>query len=210
MARIISSDYLSLDFDIQTKKKLDKLYAYVDGLKKMETDPDFQAEIKKHCMDTLTQVMNDNLTGGTTNDEFIELYMGSNYIEDLNTSNGFKGFIMYNNAKIPADTYSAYPFDTSGYPEGQFSIALAFEYGVGVLGEATNVVGSNYTYNDLNHSKSESHKMYGNQWYLPYFVNFTSGELTSGYAGFQIYTLTAREITKKLPEWVNEYMEKKV
>lgn len=205
MARIISSDYLSLDFDIQTKKKLNKLCKFVDGLIKMKTDKKFQKEIKKHCLDTLKQVMNDNLIGGTTNDEFIELYMGSNHVIDFDN-----GFIIYNDAKIPADTYSAYPFDTSGYPEGQFSIALAFEYGVGVLGEATDVAGSNYTYNDLAHSKSESHKTYGNQWYLPYFVNMTSGELTSGYAGFQIYTLTAREITQKLPEWVFEYMEKKV
>ena len=205
MAKIISSDYLSLDFDIETKKKLNKLCKYVDGLVKMKTDEKFQKFIRNKCIKTLERVMDANLIGGTTNDDQIQLYRNSNHIEIYDN-----GFIMYNNAKIPADYYSAYPFDTSGYPDGQFSIALAFEYGVGVLGETTDVSGSGYTYNDLGHSKSPSHQSLQSQWYLPYYVGMSSGILSSGYQGFQIYTLTAREITKNLPEWVREYMEKKV
>lgn len=195
---------LKIDMNVKGLDKLEKHIQYVQRMANMKTDKTFQSYIKNKCMEALNQVMNERLTGGTTNDDAISLYRSSNHIiDDLN------GFIIYNDAKIPADMYNTLPFDTSGYPNGEFSIALAFEYGTGIVGSSSYGSSKGYVYNDTNNSKSRSHRKLGNEWYLPAKVHGVSGIKTSGYMGFEIYRFTADKIQKNLPRWVNEYYNKK-
>lgn len=194
MKRISSCKYFNLDMDFINKQHLDKLLDYVNKLLRMKNDKKFQKFIQKKCQDVLEQVMNDNLIGGTTNDSAIELYRGSNHIEEYD-----EGFILYNDAKIPANV-KGIQNDIANYPNGEFSIALAFEYGVGIIGENTNNPNA-WNYNLQGY-------YFG--WYLPQDENGQVGVQTGGYEGFQIYTLTAQEIEKQLPSWVYEYVDKEV
>lgn len=179
--------------DFINKKQLDTLVDYVNKLLKMKSDKKFQKFIQNKCLEVLDSVINNNLIGGTTNDDAIELYMGSNHIEEYD-----EGFILYNDAKIPANL-TGITSNPDSYPDGQFSIALAFEYGVGIVGESTNNSKA-WAYDVNNH---------GNAGWV-FVKDDGNWERTSGYQGFQIYTLTAQEIQTKLPEWVYEYVEKEV
>lgn len=194
MKRISSCKYFNLDMDFINKQHLDELLDYVNKLLRMKNDKKFQKFIQNKCKNVLEQVMNDNLIGGTTNDSAIELYRGSNHIEEYD-----EGFILYNDAKIPANV-KGIQNDADNYPNGEFSIALAFEYGVGIIGENTNNPNA-WNYNQQGY-------YFG--WYLPQDVTGEVGVQTGGYEGFQIYTLTAQEIEKQLPSWVYEYVDKEV
>ena len=194
MARIANTNYFSIDMNFINKQHLDELYNYVQNLLKMKDDKNFQKFIQDKCMKTLDMIMNDYLIGGTTNDDAIDLYMSSNHIEEFD-----EGFIMYNDAKIPANV-NGVQNTVENYPDGQFSIALAFEYGVGIIGENTNNPNA-WNYNIQGY-------YFG--WYLPANVTGKSKVETGGYQDFQIYTLTAQEIERQLPSWVNEYMAKEV
>lgn len=164
--------------------KLNKHISFVEKLVKMKTDKDFQRFIQNKCMKTLEQIMNERLIGGTTNDEDISLYRESNHLVETS-----EGFIIYNDAKIPAQ--SKY---VEEYPNGQFSIALAFEYGVGIVGSNTGNPNA-WQYNVHN---------YNFGWYPPN----SAGQRTSGYIGFEIYRYTADAINKNLKSWINEYYRK--
>ena len=194
MARIANTNYFSIDMNFINKQHLDELYNYVQNLLKMKDDKNFQKFIQDKCMKTLDMIMNDYLIGGTTNDDAIDLYMSSNHIEEFD-----EGFIMYNDAKIPANV-NGVQNTVENYPDGQFSIALAFEYGVGIIGENT----------DNPNAWNYNIQGYYFGWYLPANVTGKSKVETGGYQGFQIYTLTAQEIERQLPSWVNEYMAKEV
>lgn len=184
---------LKFNINIGNKEALENHIIYVDRLLKMKTDVKFQNYIKSKCMETLNTVINSRLNDNNTNVNEIELYKQSNHIVDIEDGSGF---ILYNDAQIPADTYNIRPFDTSGYPNGMFSVALAFEYGTGVL-DTTNI------------SKSPSHKRLKDMWYLPKNVLGGSQMLTKGYPGYEIYRYTEIEIKKRLKSWVNSYFLKK-
>ena len=112
--------------------KLDKHINLVKNMASMKEDTNFQKYIQDKCMQTLEQVMNSRLQAGyTTNDDSISLYKSSNHLIETDD-----GFIIYNDAKIPANV-SGVQNDISNYPNGEFSIALAFEYGVGLVGMNT-------------------------------------------------------------------------
>ena len=197
---------IKFDVQIDSLKKLDEYIEYVNRMKKMKADKSFQKFIQDKVLKLAEKVTNERLIGGTSNDEEIELYKSSHHIQEV-----ADGFILYNNAKIEADKYNILHFDTSGYPEGQFSIALAFEYGVGVTGEVTyqdaleNGTVEDYfspwNYNDVSLSKSKHRKK--EAWYLPSSVFGESGYLYSGYEGFEIYRNIAIEVEKNLKKWVN-------
>ena len=179
--------------NIDSIEKIDKQIKYVNSMLKMKEDIEFQSFIKDKCMQTLESVMNSRLQiGMTTNDDSIVLYRNSNHIEDTED-----GFVIYNNAKIPANVFGKQN-NIANYPNGQFSIALAFEYGVGVVGIGTgNPKAWEYNVNS-----------YENGWYLPKNVLGKSGMKYEGYQGFEIYRYTADEIQKNLSNWVREYMSK--
>ena len=176
------------NFDVSGLKELDKHINYVNKMLNMKTDKDFQNYIKNKCMSALEELMDRLLIGGTTNDYAIELYKSSNHIQDEED-----GFIIYNDAKIAADT--KYP---DNYPNGEFSIALAFEYGVGIVGDGQYINDhfSPWEYNVHGYSK--------NWFYIP-----EDGELgwarTSGYKGFEVYRNLAITIEQNLKKWVEDY-----
>ena len=190
-----------MDIKVDTKVTIDKLeylekyINYVNGMIKMQTDKAFQKYIKQRCFDVLEMVMNERLfTADTTNNHDIGIYMNSNHIID--TENGF---IIYNDAKVPADV-SGLQNDISNYEDGMINLALAFEYGVGLVGPATNNPKA-WEYN-VNH--------YNFGWILPrnianaYGVPY--GQEFAGYQGLNIYYETAITIETNLKDWVLEYM----
>lgn len=178
---------LKVKCEVKGLQQLDATIKYINQLIQMKSDKNFQKFIQDKVMATVQQVTRDRLIGGTTNDEEIVEYIENHKIREEED-----GFVLYNDTKIPADKYNTLPFDTSGYPEGMFSIALAFEYGTGVI-DTSNI------------TRSESHKRMGTQWYLPKKVYGESGVLFGGYDGFGIYKYTKIEIEKNLPKWVKEY-----
>ena len=197
---------LKISSSVQNLDKLEQQIKRVDKLLELGKDG-FNKYLKTKVLETLEKVMNQRLSGGTTNDLEISLYRKSNHIRDTSD-----GFILYNDAKIPANQYNMIPFDTSGYPDGQFNIALAFEYGVGVAAVGSYNKGTSsfvpWEYNTLEISKRRNKKKEP-QWYLPKSVHGESGILTSGYKGFEIYRFVVDEVNKNIKQWTNEYMNKK-
>lgn len=193
---------LNIGVNIDSIDKLDK---YIEKVKKyslMQTDRKFQKFIQDKVRDTLVETMNERLTGESTNSDFISLYWNSNYI--METEDG-RGFILYNNAKVPANAIGVQN-DASNYPEGMFSIALAFEYGVGIVGMNTDFDPSKYVPWQYNVQD------YNFGWYLPRDVreryNIPKGNTYIGYTGFEVYRYTADKVEKRLNSWVNEYFSK--
>lgn len=177
---------------------LDGLKDYIDFVEKfkqMSTSKEFQEYIKEKCIKTLEKVMNERL-GGTTNDDSIEVYRNSNYIVDTPT-----GFEIRNNAKIPVNV-SGKQNSIVNYDGGMFNLALAFEYGVGIVGMSTNNPNA-WEYNVNN---------YNFGWKLPSEVadkyGIPRGEDFGGYRGLEIYRYTAYEINANLKKWIKEYESK--
>lgn len=182
-----------IETNIDSIQKIDKQIKYVETMMKMKEDTSFQDFIKQKCMQTLQDCMNSLLiVGNTTNDDSIEIYRTSNHIEDIQD-----GFVIYNNAKIPANVFGKQN-NASNYENGMFNLALAFEYGVGVIGiETRNPNAWQYNVNN-----------YESGWYLPKNVLGKAGIKYEGYKGFEIYRMTAIDIERSLPKWVREYFSK--
>lgn len=176
--------------NIDSIEKLNKHIELVKKMSLLKEDKDFQKYIQDKCMATLEQVMNSRIKEGyTTNDDSISLYKSSNHLIETND-----GFIIYNDAKIPANVKGVQN-NISNYPSGEFSIALAFEYGVGIVG--MNTINPNaWEYNVNN---------YNFGWVLPKDVFGEKGIKYMGYTGFEVYRFTAVEIQTQLPKWVNDY-----
>lgn len=176
--------------NIDSIKKIDKHLDLVKKMSLMKTDNSFQEFIQDKAMETLQSVMDSRvIQGTTTNDDSIDLYKSSNHL--VKTEDGF---IIYNDAKVPANVKGVQN-DISNYPNGEFSIALAFEYGVGIVGISTNNPNAwEYNVNDYNFG-----------WILPSDVLGEYGIKYMGYTGFEVYRFTAIEIQNQLPKWVNDY-----
>ena len=181
---ILNIKVVSNDLD-----KLKGTITLVKKLAKVQSDEEFRKYIQDKCMQTLNLVMNQRLSGGTTNDEFIGLYKSSNHIVTND-----KGFVIYNDAKIPVEGKVS-----ENYPNGEFNIALAFEYGTGITGEGT------YT-EDKFKAWDYNVNNYNFGWYYK-----KNGEVlhTYGYMGFEIYRNTAIEIENNIQNWVDEYINGK-
>lgn len=194
-----------VDISIDNLGGLSRYIEYIEKVSEFYKDTNFKEFMKQKFLEVVKNVTNERVVGNTTNDEEIDLYIQSHKIIDIDDGSGF---ILYNDAKIPADKYNTLPFDTSGYPNGEFSIALAFEYGTGMVG-AGSYINDNFIawdYNNIVSTRSKHHK--GRTWYLPKNVLGSSGQYTSGYEGFEVYRFTAEEIKANLIKWVNEYIRK--
>lgn len=180
-----------MSFSINVKvDKLNELKKYVDYVKylsKMQKDKKFQKFIQDKCLETVRRITEQRLTGGTTNDDLIGEYKARHKIkEEIN------GFVLYNDTILPSSMISTKHLED--YPNG-FSVALAFEYGVGIVGQNNPVAGAwEYNLKDYNFG-----------WY---YQNYGEVFHTYGYSGFEIYRYTAIEIENKLHDWVIEYIEK--
>jgi len=181
-----------LDAKIQVTN-LEDLQKHLDFVRKMlsmATDKTFQDFIKSKVLELADKVTNERLVGGTTNDDVIAEYKSNHKIRDYE-----EGFILYNDTTIPANAK-----DVSGYNEGNFCVALAFEYGVGIVGEQTTNSENAWQY-DINN--------YGQSGWV-FIKNDDSWERTRGYAGFEIYRNIAIQVNSNIKDWVTEYYEKEV
>ena len=177
---------INISVNVNSINKLNKHIEYVKRLADMKTDIQFQKYIQERALETVNKVTEQRLIGGTTNDAEIELYKNSNQIRETSD-----GFILFNDASIPANTKKI-----DNYPNGEFPIALAFEYGVGIIGSnTTNPNAWEYNVNNYNFG-----------WY--YQDEDGKYKITGGYQGFEIYRYTAEEIKAMLPKWVNDYFKK--
>lgn len=180
--------------EIKTEvKNLDALKNHikiVKGLQSMITDKSLQQFIKEKCLETVKQVTEERLVGGTTDDEYIEEYKSNHKLADT-----INGFVLYNNTTIPTEMLPISEQNANNYPNG-FNIALAFEYGIGIVGQNAPVEGAwEYNVNNWNFA-----------WYYQ-----KEGQLfsTYGYAGFEIYRFTAEKIKQDLSKWIVEYQNRK-
>ena len=198
-----------VDINVDNLKELSRYIEYVEKVSNFYKDTGFQEFMKQKFLETANNITNQRVVGGTTNDNEIELYKASHKIIDyVDETTGNKGFILYNDAKIPADFYNTLPFDTSGYPNGEFSIALAFEYGTGLTSQGS-YSSSDFVawdYNNVSSTRSKHHT--GESWYLPKNVMGESNIKTYGYIGFEVYRFIAEEIKAHLLKWVNDYTRK--
>lgn len=178
---------IKIDTKINSLEKIQKYMYFINVLNGKENNEDFMNFLKEKFMRTLNDVIDVNLKNGTTNDEFIEEYKKNNKIED--TSNGF---VLYNHTM--ADISELSPKTQANYPNG-FSIALAFEYGVGIVGENNAKQGA-WEYNVNKHNFAWKYKKDG-QIYSTY-----------GYEGMEIYRKTATLINGSMKSWIFEYLER--
>lgn len=181
---------LKIECNVENLDKLDKLIDYINKLIGMKKDTKFQEFIQNKVLELAKKVSRERL-GGTTNDEYIEEYILRHQIRQETD-----GFVLYNNFTIPA-ILSTKSNARSNYDTG-FSIALAFEYGVGIVGEENPVQGA-WAYNVNEYEKG---------WYY----KTQSGEVlfTRGYKGMEIYRHIADECNKNIMDWVNEYYREEV
>lgn len=175
--------------EVSGLENLQKQIDYVKKMQSMTTNKDFQRFIQEKCLETVIKVSKQRLRTGSgaeecTNDEYFEEYINNHKIREIDN-----GFVLYNDLTVPANTKKP-----ENYPNG-FSIAMAFEYGVGIVGENANDNPNAWAYNVNNHQFGWVYEKDGQ-----YFATY-------GYAGFEIYRFTAIEIQKQLPTWVREYFK---
>lgn len=169
---------------------LQKHIEFVNQMLSMKTDKNFQEFIKNKVLELANKVTNERLVGGTTNDDAIAAYKANHKVRDYD-----EGFILYNDTTIPANAK-----DASGYLNGEFPVALAFEYGVGIVGQENSNSENAWQY-DINN--------YGQSGWVFVLADGT-WERTRGYAGFEIYRNIAIEVNSNIKDWVHEYYKKEV
>lgn len=181
--------YIKTILEVNGRENLDKLISLVNDFSK-SNNTELNSYIKKEVIRIYEQVMNRELIG-TTNDNEISLYKSSYGTRDIEN-----GFILYNNATIPQSDINSKNKQT--YPKG-FSIAMAFEYGVGVVGISTG---------DPNAWDYDIHN-YGQKGWK--YKDKTGNKIsTTGYQGLEIFRKTQAKVTEELPKIIEEYFNKKI
>lgn len=161
---------------------LDKLNRYIEFVKKMallKTNRDFQEYIQSKFLETVNQISMQRLPDSDMKEE----YIAHNQIRGLDD-----GFVLFNDTTVATVGGEGY----GGNFIGTFSIALAFEYGTGIIGQENPKPGA-WEYNINNHKDG--------------WVYFKDGtfHFTKGMEGQEIYRFTLEEIKKQLPNWIREY-----
>lgn len=161
-------------------KGLDEFHKYIEFVKKfstMKTDREFQIYIQNKVLETVNKISSEYLP-----DSDIKIaYILNNKIREIDN-----GFVLYN------DTYVE--TESEGYG-GKFCIALAFEYGTGLVGQEHPKVGA-WQYNVNQHEKGWTYYQDG------------TFHFTRGMQGYEIYRFTLEEIKKNLNDWVMDYKGK--
>lgn len=181
---------LNTNVDVNGLEEFKKYVDYVKAMNSMKIDKKFQKFIQKKCLETVKQISNDRITNTTTDDEYIVEYKSRHKIRETSD-----GFILYNDTILPTEMLPVSEKNVNNYPNG-FSIALAFEYGIGIVGQ--------------NSAKEGAWEYNVNNWNFPwYYIKYGEKYSTYGYEGFEVYRFTAEEIKKNLKNWVKEYKDNK-
>ena len=182
--------------EISNLSLIDKQVKLMNSAKQTTGLNDF---LKDKFLNVLNQVIDERLvsTGngeqwGVTDSEYFGVYKANNKFQDIPN-----GFILYNDTVIPQ---SELPIKNkqklANYPNG-FSLALAFEYGIGIVGENAPVEGA-WKYNVNNYLFAWTYEKNG--------IKYD----TYGYQGMEIYRYTVERIKENLGNWLKEYVEKEV
>lgn len=169
---------MSIGLNVKTEVYgLDKLKKQIEFISKMatlKTNKNFQQYLQKKFLETVNKISIRDLPEGELKGE----YISHNQIRELDD-----GFVIYNDTFIETDT--------DGYG-GKFSIALAFEYGTGLVGQENPKVGA-WQYNVNQHEKG--------------WIYFKDGtfHFTRGMRGYEIYRFSRDEIENNLKTWVLNY-----
>lgn len=171
----------------ELKEKID----YINKMLQMTKDSKFQKFIQEKCLQTINEIARERIPLYVGEDKnpnlnLLEEYLLRNEIEEIDN-----GFIIKNSFTLPTEMLAIGKNKIENYPNG-FNIALAFEYGVGIVGENTPVEGA-WEYNINNYNIAWKFEEYG--------VSYTSW----GYSGAEVYRYSKEEIKKNLKGWVNEY-----
>lgn len=169
---------INTSFRIQGEKELEQHIIFVKKLISMKTDKKFQKYIQRKCLETVKRVTEIAMQ---YNGSAVENYKNNHKIKEMED-----GFILYNDTVVSVDS--------NGY-DGEFPLALAFEYGTGIIGSQNPKEGA-WSYNVNNHEKG---------WV--YFKN-DKFNFTRGYEGMEIYRKTAVEINNNLQNWVDDYYKR--
>lgn len=163
----------------ELKKEIIKVETLLQSQKNSSSD--FQQYIQRKVLETVNLISTQRLPGGETS----QLYISNNKIRVLGD-----GFEVYNDTQISTSS--------EGYG-GSFSIALAFEYGTGIVGQE-NPKPNAWQYNVNGHETG---------WV--YFNEKVNGfRVTKGLMAYEIYRFSKEEIIKQMPRWINDYIERKV
>lgn len=168
-----------------TIQGLDKLQERINEIEKLiriqnNQNKDFEKYIQDKVLEVVIQVSYQRLPGGSTSQEYIKNHK-------IRLVDG--GFEVYNDTTISTDS--------DGYG-GKFSIAMAFEYGTGLVGQE-NPKPNAWEYNVKGHTKG---------WV--YFNEKTNSfGTTRGLHAFEIYRFAKEEIIKQMPQWIKEYKNRK-
>lgn len=167
---------LKVNVKVSGLDKLEKDIKFLEKYSRISTDSKFQKYIQQKFLDTVNEMSARLLVGGELTSE----YISNNKIRPLED-----GFILYNDAFVETDS--------EGYG-GKFCIALAFEYGTGLVGQENPKEGA-WQYNVKGHTKGWNY--------------FKDGQFifTRGMQGYEIYRFTKEEINKRKYDWVKSYIE---
>lgn len=174
---------LNVNTKVNSLEKLQSYISYVKKFAKMKTNVNFQKYIQDKCLNVVKRMSETLLSNSNYNTGMDELF--SAYIENNKIEPESNGFIIHNNLSVATDT--------DGY-DGTFSVALAFEYGTGIVGQ-DHPKANAWEYNIKNHV---------NGWVYYKADRFY---FTRGFEGFEIYRLSAEEIKRQLKDWIIEYKE---
>ena len=175
---------LNINTKVNSLEKLQSYISYVKKFAEMKTDENFQKYIQEKCLNVVKQMATTLLFNSNYNTGMNELF--SEYIENNKIEPERNGFIIYNNLSVATDS--------EGY-DGTFSVALAFEYGTGIVGQ-DHPKANAWEYNIKQHTNGWAYYQNGQFWF------------TKGFEGFEIYRLSAEEIKKQLKDWVMNYKGK--
>lgn len=162
---------------IDSLEKLKNHIEYIQKCADIKTDKGFQRFIQDKFLETVNYISAMQLPAN----DLSQQYISNNKIREVED-----GFLLYNDTVVETET--------EGY-NGVFSIALAFEYGTGLVGQENAIEGA-WAYNVNQHEKGWT------------FYKDGSFHFTRGFKGFEIYRLTRIEIENKLLKWVDEYKKR--
>ena len=190
---------MNINVDITGIDKLEKHIKQVKQMLDMQKNIFKLKEFHEYCINTIKEVAKEQFAiTPTTNDDMKQQYLQNNAIRELED-----GFEIYNDLTVQSKNYT-------------FSIAMAFEYGVGIVGEQ-NPKTNHWSY-DVNKKTVTFNDGEVRGWWLtkekagnvPTFGESRSGKavIIQGYEGMEIYRKSRERIIANMEKWYSDYINK--